>query len=189
MSDLHSILQRLANLAPAVPAISAVTALLAVVVGPVVTALLTHRQILAASSAMQSQLQNAKRLADDQLQSTRRTANKQAVAPMRQAWINGLRERVAKLPSFAARIKASPANLGVPETVQFAQTHYEILLMLNPGKPDHQALERLVEELVIFIQGDAGAKEEFWAYRLKIVDASRKIFKREWDRIKTEDAN
>jgi len=61
--------------------------------------------------------------------------------------------------------------------------------MLNPQKEDHAKLEQLLEELIKFVNTPGHTKEEFRNSRAKIVGASRAIFKREWDRIKTEDAN
>src|SRR6201998_3579529 len=62
-----------------IPVLSLVIALLAVFVGPLVTLRIGRKQI----------------------EISRRIANKQIVAPMRQAWINTFREKLAELTSRA----------------------------------------------------------------------------------------
>ena len=67
------------SLAAWLPFVSLVVAALAVFVGPWISARATNRQVRASLIA----------------------ANKQIVAPMRQAWINSLREKVADVLSTA----------------------------------------------------------------------------------------
>jgi uncharacterized Tic20 family protein len=60
-----------------IPILSLITAILAVFVGPLISWRITKRQIASSLKA----------------------ANKQIVAPMRQAWINSLRDMIAEISS------------------------------------------------------------------------------------------
>jgi hypothetical protein len=62
-----------------IPILSLITAILAVFVGPLISLRITKRQIASSLNA----------------------ANKQIVAPMRQAWINSLRDMIAEISSSA----------------------------------------------------------------------------------------
>ena len=66
--------------------LSLIVAALAVAVAPLVSWLTTKRQINTSFA-----------LARDQMHTSLETANKQITAPMRQAWINKLRELLAEL--------------------------------------------------------------------------------------------
>jgi len=65
----------------AIPILSLVVAALAVFVGPAISLRIAKRQIRASSA-----------LANNQLRSALDAGNKQITAPMRQAWINSLRD-------------------------------------------------------------------------------------------------
>jgi uncharacterized protein YneF (UPF0154 family) len=71
--------QQLDHVTLLIPILSLAVAALAVFVGPFITLRISRRQF----------------------ELSRRIADKQIVAPMRQAWINNLREKVAELSSSA----------------------------------------------------------------------------------------
>ncbi len=171
------------SLNPFLPFISAIIALFAVVFGPVVTLFLADRQITA-----------NRNLAAEQISQARRTSNKQAVGPMRQGWINSLRERIAALVASSGGIVAlrevgDDVNDVLVKVVSLNQTYNEILLMLNPQKSDHAVLEQTIDKLMTLIRNPASDFAEVQRAGYAITFAARAVLKREWDRIKTDDAN
>lgn len=113
----------------AVALISLVTALLAVFFAPLISTKIAKRQI----------------------GSSERIALRQVVAPMRQAWINGLREKVSKLCAGAEFCCYSVNELGVsPDYMeQVRELHRlekEIALTMNPLEEDHNDLVRDIRD-------------------------------------------
>jgi len=100
------------------PIISLIIAALAVGVGPYITLRISRRQI----------------------ELSRRIASKQIVAPMRQVWINELRNKVAELSSSALHCWNTGSGLDArtdAEVRRLGQLEQEIELMINPkrGRP------------------------------------------------------
>ena len=107
----------------------------------------------------------------------------QITAQMRQAWINKLRELLAELTSKSLHYYVAGFEDRSDEEyqrVKFLETH--IQLMLNPNEDDHQRLEMLMRRMVNSL--DRERNDEFRDLYPKVLDLSRKILKREWDRVK-----
>ena len=154
--------------------LSLIVAALAVTVTPLVSWLTTKRQISTSFA-----------LARDQTHTSLATANKQITAPMRQAWINKLRELLAELTSSAEHYYVAGFEDRTDEEYQrvtLLQAH--IRLMLNSNEDDHQRLEVLMRRMVDEIQYEKGKKPEFPDLHTEVIALSRKILKREWDRVK-----
>ena len=146
-----------------VSTLSLIVAVLAVVVGPYVSLIIARRQIRASLEA----------------------ADKQITAPMRQAWINKLRELLAELISSALHYYVAGFEDRTDEEYQrvtLLQAH--IQLMLNPNEEDHQRLGVLMGRMVNEIQYEKGKKDEFPDLHIEVSALSQKILKREWDRVK-----
>ena len=110
-------------------------------------------------------------------------STKQITAQMRQAWINKLRELLAELTSKSRHYYAAGFDDRSDEEYQrvnFLEVH--IQLMLNPNEDDHQRLEMLMRRMVNSL--DQGRNDEFRDLHPEVLDLSRKILKREWDRVK-----
>ena len=144
--------------------LSLIVAVLAVVIGPCVSLTIARRQVCASLG----------------------TADKQITAPMRQAWINKLRELLAE---FTANVVHGRVAGGVEKRpdeyntqLLFLLSHIE--LMLNPNEDDHQHLGALMQKMVGKIGDQDGTHEELSTIRADLLDLSRKILKREWDRVK-----
>ena len=104
---------------------------------------------------------------------------------MRQAWINKLRELLAELTSSALHYYMAGFEDRTDEEYQrvtLLQGH--IRLMLNPNEDDHQRLEVLMRGMVGEIHYEKGTKDEFPDLHTEVIALSRKILKREWDRVK-----
>ena len=149
-----------------------IVAALAVVAAPFVS-WLTTKQLIRTSFA----------LAHDQTRTSLETANKQITAPMRQAWINKLRELLAELTSSAEHYYVAGYEDRTDKEYQrvtLLQAH--IRLMLNPNEEDHQHLERLMRRMVTGIE--KGKSDEFPVLLVDVIVLSQKILKSEWARVK-----
>ena len=122
-----------------IPVLSLIVAALAVFVGPTISWWVAKRQI-------ESSLETAKRQTATSLE----VANKQIIAPMRQAWINSLRDLLSELTSSALHYFVSGYD-GRTDTEYQRLTllNYKVKLMLNPFEKDHQHLEELVDKLIV----------------------------------------
>ena len=144
-----------------VSTLSLIVAILAVVVGPMV----------------------AWAIAKFQIRSSLEVSNKQITAPMRQAWINKLRELLAELTSSALHYHVAGFEDRTDEEYQrvtLLEAH--IQLMLNPNEKDHQRLEVLMRSMVAEIE--KGRSDEFPGLYDEVIALSRKILKSEWDRVR-----
>lgn len=114
-----------------IPILSLVVALLAVFIGPRITLKIGIRQI----------------------ELSRRIASKQIVAPMRQAWINTFREKLAEFTSAAfhdwnvRQISIAAVELKDEEQRRLAQLEHEIELLINPTEPDHKEVVETIKQI------------------------------------------
>jgi hypothetical protein len=158
-----------------IPVLSLIVAALAVFVGPIISWLIAKRQIKASSD-----------LAAEQIHTTLASANKQIVAPMRQAWINSLRDLLAEFLSSAHHyFVAGFDDREDTEYQRIALLRHKIGLMLNPNEQDHVRLEELVGRLIYILETDSEAgRREFPNLHGETTALTRTILKREWNRVK-----
>jgi hypothetical protein len=165
-----------------IPILSLAVALLAVVVGPLVTWKLTGRQ-----------LEEARLAADRKSSLDRKLANKQIVAPMRQAWIEKLRVDVASLLTLCNRYAARGTAEHNDSYDDIRQLILVIQLSLNSAEPDHVAIIEMLQDLFLTVADDTTQSGNDWndihKREAEIVEIAKKIFKEEWNRVKSEDAN
>ena len=125
---------------------------------------------------------------------TFRASRNQMLGPMRQAWINGLRDTVAEYTAHTciARWHVLP-SANDPSDVQRAleledrnrfqlayQLKEKIALLINPKETDHQELVRLVESAYTAYVNGTDTKIALRAIR----EHTQMILKREWDVVK-----
>ena len=113
-------------------------------------------------------------------------ADKQITAPMRQAWINQLRELLAELTAdtVISRVAGGVGKRSEEDTRRLFLLLGHIELMLNPNEADHQCLDKLMRALVKEITDGQGTYDELFARRGELIAFSQKILKREWSRVK-----
>lgn len=164
------------------PICSLVIAGLAIIVGPFVSWLIARRQV----------------------QTSLIVAQKQVIAPMRQKWIDSLRDRVAEFISTGHWYYIAGGNEVIPtpndedqfeqhESLQIQQVSRKMIfmlnqieMMLNPKETDHttliDSLKRI--EKACFSHGE----EHLLLF--EFIDEAREmcqiVLKREWDRLKKE---
>ena len=161
------------------PLLSLVIAALAVIVGPYVSF----------------------RVSKNQQDNSLKLANKQVIAPMRQAWINSLRDQVSEFLSLSLwfyisgmhdeNVDFQPDDEGVEEDNQklkterklsFLQTKIEF--MLNPSEKDHALF---ITHLSHCKNGAiTSGKNNFSEHHKAASALCKKILKREWERVKSE---
>jgi hypothetical protein len=148
-----------------IPILSLVIAILAVFVGPIISW----------------------KIAKCHVTSSLRAANKQIVAPMRQAWINSLRDLIAEISSSALHYyQTGYEDRGDEEYKRLTDLEGKISLMLNFKEDDHKKLHDLIRRMLDSIaKGNEGDKI-FSDLHQKTLALSRTILKREWDRVKED---
>jgi hypothetical protein len=152
--------------------LSLVVAALAVFVGPLVSWHVTRLQIRASL----------------------RSANKQILAPMRQQWIESLRDLISELVSEAHHLyvaaadedsdEGAVANESVRRRMRFLVQ--KIDLMVNPSEEPHQELVEQLGRLVSAADRRGVGAADFAGLHAAVTDTSRRVFKQEWNRIREE---
>lgn len=146
-----------------IPVLSLIVAALAVFVGPIISYIVAKRQI-ASSLAV---------------------SHKQIIAPMRQVWINNLRDLLAELTSrtlhyFCAGFEEREDS----EYQQLTLLEHRIQLMLNPQEDDHRQLEQLIRKMISSLGRGKDGDDDFYASHTAVIQLSRKVLKREWNVVK-----
>ena len=148
---------------PTISILSLIVALLAVIASPLVSWLVTRRT----------------------LDSAERASVRQVIAPMRQAWINDLRSRLAELSATTLHyFLAGYEERTDAEYRRVAQVEQEIVLMLNPVEQDHKALEQTIRQLVSSLEAGKAVDASFIAAHERLTELGRTILKSEWNRVK-----
>lgn len=126
------------------------------------------------------------RIAKRQVKSSLEVANKQITAPMRQAWINNLRDLLAELTSSALHYFVAGFEDRKDEEYQrLTFLEEKVRLMLNAKEEDHKQLEQLIRRMVVALEvGRKEGQQEFVAAHPAVIDLARQVLKREWNRIK-----
>jgi hypothetical protein len=155
------------ELQPWLPVLSLIVAVLAVIVGPLVSWQVAKRQ--SATSL--------------------RVSNKQIIAPMRQAWINSLRELVAELLGKCAHYWAAGfEDRTDSEYLRITELVDRLQLFINPNEDDHIQLLKSVNGMKSALSRGSNQEtdREFWSAHRMTAELAQKIFKSEWNRVKNE---
>lgn len=160
-----------------VPVGSLIVAAIAVVVGPLVSW----------------------RIAKHQSENNLKVANKQIIAPMRQAWIDTLRDRVAEVISTAHWFYVSGQDSAISPTteeesdIELRRVERKLLflinqveLMLNPNEKKHVKLLDSLNIVRSTIWPGMNRAAEFPDSVEKTNAICKAVLKREWERVKYE---
>jgi hypothetical protein len=146
-----------------IPVLSLLVAALAVFVGPFISLRIARRQVI----------------------SSLEVANKQIVAPMRQAWINSLRDVLSELTSSALHYLVAGYEDRTDEEYQrLTLLEHKVGLMLNFKEEDHRKLEQLIRTMISSLETGKEAEKDFQEAYPEVLKLSREVLKREWDRVK-----
>jgi hypothetical protein len=151
-----------------IPILSLVVAALAVFIGPLVSWRISWR------------------IARRQIEASRRVAIQQMLGPMRQAWINSLRQKMAEfLSSTLHYAVAGYENRTDAEYQRMALLEQEIVLTINPAEPEHQDLVRAIRRVVDSLSRGAKMPDpEFIEAHQAATRQAQGILKREWNRVR-----
>ena len=125
----------------------------------------------------------AKRKIDSILKAT----DKQIIAPMRQDWINNLRDLIAELlaktlyyfgDGFEDRSDA--------EYLRLSELEIKISLMLNVKEKDHKRLRDYIRKLSSSLGSGREGDSIFVDLHPKMEKLAQKILKKEWNRVRKE---
>lgn len=149
-----------------IPILSLITAILAVIFGPIISWKIARREIA----------------------SSLKSANKQIVAPMRQAWINSLRDLIAEISSSALHYDRTWLfkNRTDAEFKRLTELEGKISLMLNFKEDDHKKLYDLIRDMLKSLNHEKGGKNTFDVIYPEVLALTREILKREWNRVKED---
>ncbi|MDP2682002.1 MAG: hypothetical protein Q8P28_04225 [Deltaproteobacteria bacterium] len=148
-----------------IPILSLIVAILAVLFGPIISWKIAKRQV---SFSL-------------------KIANKQIVAPMRQAWINSLRDLIAEISSSALHyFQTGYEDRRDEEYKRLTELEGKISLMLNFKEDDHKKLHDLIREMLGALSRGKEGDNAFIGVHPTVMALARDILKREWNRVKEE---
>ena len=148
-----------------IPILSLVVAILAVLVGPIISWKIAKRHVA----------------------SSLKIANKQIVAPMRQAWINSLRDLIAEISSSGLHYyQAGYEDRKDEEYKRMTELEGKISLMLNFKEDDHKKLHDLIRKMLASLERGKEGDNIFISTHPEVLALSRDILKREWNRVKVD---
>jgi hypothetical protein len=158
--------------------ISLLIALLAVIFGPIIA-------YYTAKRTMKSQMELIKDQISAQLKIAEREIKSKVLSNNRQEWINSLRDNISEFMSLILIVKAaqhtSPSEL-LSINERLFSTRFRISLLLNPKEDDHKNLDELLETAIKGSFPPEGITAE--SIGVKILNLSKSILKREWERVK-----
>ncbi len=146
--------------------LSLIVAGLAVFVGPIVSYIITNRQIKFTISI----------------------SKKQIISPIRQEWINELRLLIAEITSRAVHYYVSGTeNRKNSDYYRLTELEHTIKLYINPQEEDHLKLTQLIRQMTTKLYSTKFEEETmFWEAYNEILTLSQTILKREWERVKND---
>jgi len=128
-------------------------------------------------------------VAKNQTESSLRISNKQVIAPIRQAWINELRNLLAEITGKCDHYWASGfEDREDAEYQHITELVSKLTLYINPTEEDHKALLHQVKEMESGLSGGGSREndERFWKAHKATVKLGQTILKKEWERVKNE---
>lgn len=152
----------------AITFVTAASALVSAVVGPLVTIVVSTRQIRAS-----------------------------LISGNRERWLEAMRDAIAEFAALAfsaavlqqalakgvlVAVRENPAVAGDIEHVMLARNR--VLLMLNPLKPAHEALARQLEEAILLLVQGCATLEAMSAWTQSVTTCGRAVLQLEWARVK-----
>jgi hypothetical protein len=123
---------------------------------------------------------------------TFKVAKRQVISPMRQKWIDELRELMSQLLSESRKVIVLSEgngllNAGKTDESAFQKLLYleqKLRLMLNQNEDDHSELLKLVHEITEDVQHGGGNLINFGSRLTEATKLCQKILKHEWERVK-----
>lgn len=159
------------------PILSLLVALLAVFVSPLVSYIVVSKQIKASGKTTEIQIDTAKHV-----------ANRHLISPLRQKWIDRLRESLAEFFSNAESFKMLGSTRNSESDFhRLVSVVTYIELMLNANENDHNELLDSLKAVVGLANGQIEQEQEkYWNIIHAGKAQAKQILKKEWERVKNE---
>ena len=115
-------------------------------------------------------------------------ASKNLISPIRQQWIDNLRNSIAELVARSHHYcVAGTEDREDEEYYRIIELEMKIKLLINPKEIDHiKLLEAINEMLTNLYKGGIKAEIIFWEKHKEVIELSQSILKREWERVKND---
>lgn len=114
-----------------------------------------------------------------------RAAKRAMLGPMRQKWINDLRELLSEISSRCLHYYQAGYEDRTDEEYQhITLLEHRIIFMINQNEPEHTALVKTIREMVGALEGGKDYDRNFIAAYEKLLKDGRDVLKQEWDVVK-----
>lgn len=114
-----------------------------------------------------------------------RSAKRAMLGPMRQKWINDLRALLSEVSSRCLHYyQAGYENRTEEEYQHITDLEHQIIFMINPNEPEHQALVKIVRTMVGALEKGKDGDKEFISSYEQLLKDGRAVLKREWEVVK-----
>jgi hypothetical protein len=127
-------------------------------------------------------------IAKNQSNTSLQLSKQQLLGPMRQAWINELRELVVEITSNCLHYwqTGTYQDLENDEYKRITYISHKIRLMVNPNETDHIELLNKIESMTN-AAGAASGKEDqvFFDAYISVIQTAQLVLKREWAVVKS----
>lgn len=155
--------------------LSLIVALVAATAGPLITMAVARFQLRMHKEQLNQQAIQFR----EQLIQQSGQAKLQVISPMRQQWINTLRDTVAEILSQATQLHLRNDPPESTERMQLAAREAKLELLINPKEEDHRLLLQSVRFVVNSISG--AERHEFHNGHCTAVKIAQKVLKQEWE--------
>lgn len=147
------------NVSKLIPILSLIIAGLAVFFGPLVSILITMKTLKLNS----------------------KIASKSLISPIRQQWINELRNTIIEITAKSSRYTVSGTEDRKDiEYYRITELEHKIKLLINPKENDHNKLTDLIKDMITNLyKGSLESEVIFWEKHREVLEISQKILKRE----------
>ncbi|WP_316635977.1 hypothetical protein [uncultured Flavobacterium sp.] len=115
-------------------------------------------------------------------------ASKNLISPIRQQWINELRNTITELTAKSHHYcLVGTEDRKDKEYYRIIELEMKIRLLINPKEEDHKTLTLLISEMLNNLY-KIGSDTElmFWEKHAAVIEISQVILKREWERVKSD---
>lgn len=121
---------------------------------------------------------------------SRKTVFVSTVTASRLKWIDSLRDKIAAFIAVTVRLLNPERAPNEPQTVSTLLRErdtlmHQIILHLNPGDPEDQAIQRFVEQVARLTSGGI-YNDELQGLLVNLRNATQVYLKKEWTRVKQE---
>jgi len=114
-----------------------------------------------------------------------RSAKRAMLGPMRQKWINDLRQLLSEITSSCLHYyQTGYEDRTEEEYKRITQLEHQIIFMLNPNEAKHENLISITQQMVRALEKGKEGEEQFIGGYEKLLVEGKKVLKEEWNVVK-----